>query len=286
MSINLLFMKNYNQAPLPFQGQKRRFIKDLKEIAINYPEDAIYIDLFGGSGLVSHVIKSVKPNATVIYNDYDDYFLRLSHINSTNELIKKIRLLVSGLPKDKKIPEETKSIILDEIKIMENKIGYVDYITLSSSLLFSANYVTNYSAMEKATFYNVVKQNDYNADEYLYGVQRVQKDYKELFEQYKDYPQVVWLVDPPYLSTDSSTYSSDSYWKLKGYLDVLNVLKNDSYIYFTSNKSSIVDLCEWIETAVPGSNPFKGANLKTVNVTLNYNSTYTDMMYYKYSSHT
>lgn len=278
-------MKNYTQAPLPFQGQKRRFIKDLKEVLTAYKDDAIYIDLFGGSGLLAHTVKQLKPNAQVIYNDFDNYFQRIQNIDKTNLLISKIRELVKGLPKDKKIPEDIKAEILNLISEDEAQ-GYVDYITLSSSLLFSANYATNYDDFAKATFYNVVKQTDYNADNYLADVIRVQADYKELYEQYKANSRVIWLVDPPYLSTDSSSYNSNGYWKLQDYLDVLQVLENHPYIYFTSNKSSIVELCEWIATKVPDANPFAGAYLKTVNVQMNYNSTYTDMMYYKYSSHT
>ena len=55
-------MKIYNQAPLPFQGQKRRFVKPFKEALKSFPNDAVYIDLFGGSGLLSHTVKSVYPN--------------------------------------------------------------------------------------------------------------------------------------------------------------------------------------------------------------------------------
>lgn len=64
--------KNFNTSPLPFQGQKRRFVKHFKEALNNYPEQATYVDLFGGSGLLSHTVKQKYPNATVIWNDYDD----------------------------------------------------------------------------------------------------------------------------------------------------------------------------------------------------------------------
>lgn len=50
-------MKSFNQSPLPFQGQKRNFLRKLKTILPNYPNDAIYVDLFGGSGLLSHTVK-------------------------------------------------------------------------------------------------------------------------------------------------------------------------------------------------------------------------------------
>ena len=31
------------------------------------------VDVFGGSGLLSHTAKQLKPKATVIYNDFDGY---------------------------------------------------------------------------------------------------------------------------------------------------------------------------------------------------------------------
>lgn len=274
----------YNQSPLPFQGQKRRFLKSLKEILPDFSDTAIYIDLFGGSGLLAHNVKQFKPNAQVIYNDFDNYYSRISSIATTNKLLYKIRSIVKDYPKDRRLPNEVKTAILEIVREVATNEP-VDYITLSSSLLFSGNYETDYPGFEKQHFYNVVKQSDYNADGYLQGVQRVSTDYRALFNKYKTNKEVVWLVDPPYLSTDTKTYNSDGYWKLKDYLDVLQVLEKHPYIYFTSNKSSIVELCEWIATKVPGANPFKDAQLKTVNVSMNYCSSYTDMMYYKYTNH-
>ena len=58
---------NYVQAPLPFQGQKRRFLKPFKQALNEFPSDAVYVDLFGGSGLLSHTVKEYYPNAKVIY---------------------------------------------------------------------------------------------------------------------------------------------------------------------------------------------------------------------------
>ena len=41
------------------------------------------------------------------------------------------------------------------------------------------------------------------------------------------------------------------------YLDVLTVLKGHSFVYFTSNKSSILELCDWMDR-----NPFVGSPFK------------------------
>ena len=65
------------------------------------------------------------------------------------------------------------------------------------------------------------------------------------------------------------------------YLDVLNVLKGHSYVYFTSNKSSILELCEWIGKNRELGNPFENCTKVEFNAHMNYNSSYTDMMLYK-----
>ncbi|MGV0980415.1 DNA adenine methylase [Empedobacter falsenii] len=276
-------MKNYTQSPLPFQGQKRKFLSHIKEVLVNSSDNATYVDLFGGSGILSHTVKQLKPTAKVIYNDYDDFSKRLTAVAQTNVLLDKIRAITNGLPKDKLIPEPYKLKLLELIKDEECRLGYVDYITLSSSLLFSAKYVTNYNELTKQTFYNNVRQSNYVTDDYLNGVEIVHQDYKDLFDHYKDLKDVVFLVDPPYLSTDCSTYNSNNYWKLKDYLNVLDVLVNTNYLYFTSNKSQIVELCQWMEdrTSIAEVNPFSGSTTVCINTTLNHSAKYTDMMLYK-----
>ena len=66
-------MKNYTTAPLPFQGQKRRFKNEFKAALNEFSNNATYVDLFGGSGFLSHTVKQHYPDAKVIYNDYDNY---------------------------------------------------------------------------------------------------------------------------------------------------------------------------------------------------------------------
>ena len=49
--------KNYVQSPLPFQGQKRRFNVSFKEALNEFKTAQVFVDLFGGSGLLSHWVK-------------------------------------------------------------------------------------------------------------------------------------------------------------------------------------------------------------------------------------
>lgn len=47
----------YLSAPLPFVGQKRMFAQKFKEVLKEYPDNSVFVDLFGGSGLLSHITK-------------------------------------------------------------------------------------------------------------------------------------------------------------------------------------------------------------------------------------
>lgn len=272
--------KQYLSAPLPFVGQKRMFAREFIQVLKRYPDDAVFVDLFGGSGLLSHITKYQKPGATVVYNDFDNYRQRLENIPRTNVLLDKIRAVVASVPRRKFLPKKTKETILRLIEQEEHRYGYVDYITLSSSLLFSVKYATNLEELRKETFYNTVRKCDYNPClDYLDGLEIVSCDYKELFNKYKDMPDVVFLIDPPYLSTEVGTYTMN--WGLSDYLDVLQTLVGTNYIYFTSNKSSIIELCDWIGKNNALGNPFIGSEKVEFNAHMNYNSSYTDIMLYK-----
>jgi adenine-specific DNA methylase len=269
----------YLSAPLPFVGQKRMFAQKFKEVLKEYPDNSVFVDLFGGSGLLSHITKREKPNATVIYNDYDNYRMRLNNINRTNALLSDLRKLTIDCPRQKLIPEPIRGLILERLR-QEETTGFVDYITISSSLLFSMKYCMNLKDLQSESFYNNIRKQDYPlCTDYLNGLEIVSCDYKELVKKYKNLPNVVFLVDPPYLSTEVGTYRMN--WRLSDYLDVLSILVDKSFIYFTSNKSSILELCCWMGNHPNIGNPFNNAKKEEFNARMNYNSTYTDVMLYK-----
>ncbi|RLJ34232.1 site-specific DNA-adenine methylase [Chryseobacterium sp. 7] len=274
-------MKNYTQAPLPFQGQKRKFLKHFKEALKEFSPNATYVDLFGGSGLLSHTVKNFYPNATVIYNDFDNYTVRIENIDKTNVLLADIRAICSKNSNRKDKEKLSEGICHEIIERISHEQGFIDWVTISSSLLFSMNYVTNFDQLKKETFYNRVRLNDYNAEGYLEGVNRTKKDYRDLFADYRNNTDVVFLVDPPYLSTDTTTYNRNDYWKLSDYLNVLKTIEDTSYFYFTSNKSQITELCEWMQQHGYCRSPFDGAKTITVGTQLTYNAAYNDIMIYR-----
>lgn len=146
--------------------------------------------------------------------------------------------------------------------------------------MFSMKYATSLEAMRKETLYNNIRKTDYQpCPDYLEGLTVTSCDYKELYMTYKNVPGVVFIVDPPYLSTDVGTYKM--YWRFSDYLDVLNVLRNKPFVHFTSNKSSIIELCEWLGENRTLGHPFKNCEKVEFNAHMNYSSKYTDIMLYK-----
>lgn len=273
--------KMYLSAPLPFMGQKRMFAKEFIKVLELFPDNTVFVDLFGGSGLLSHITKHKKPEATVVYNDFDNYRYRLKNIPHTNRLIADIRNIVGNLvPRHTVISGELRERIFKRIENEEQETGYVDFITLSSSLMFSMKYTLSIQEMRKETLYNNIRKSDYpECPDYLEGLKILSLDYKEVFSLYQNTPGVVFLVDPPYLSTEVGTYAM--YWRMSDYLDVLNVLAGHSFVYFTSDKSSIIELCEWIGRNKSIGNPFEGCTRVEFKAHMNYNASYTDMMLFK-----
>ncbi len=267
----------YLSAPLPFVGQKRMFAKHFIEVVRQYPAGTVFVDLFGGSGLLSHITKHIHPASRVIYNDFDNYRRRIEEIPRTNALLDRIRPIASRFPRHKPVTGEAREEIFRLLEQEERETGYLDFITLSSSLMFSMKYKMSIPEMRRETLYNNVRKTGYaECPDYLAGLEIESCDYRELFERFRNMPGVVFLGDPPYLSTEVGTYRMS--WRLADYLDVLSVLSGHDFVYFTSDKSSLVELCEWMGRNPSLGNPFERCRRREFDATMNYNARYTDIM--------
>lgn len=105
--------KTYSRAPLPFVGQKRMFVSEFKKILKHFDDKTIFVDLFGGSGLLSHITKRERPDAVVIYNDHDNYRERLENIDRTNTLLRDLRKIVGIYPAIRRLPEKCARLSLN-----------------------------------------------------------------------------------------------------------------------------------------------------------------------------
>ena len=270
--------KTYSTPPLPFRGNKRNFIREFKEVLSDIKDIEVVVDLFGGSGLLSRAAKDVLPHARVIYNDFDGYTQRIENIERTNEILDLIRPFVEGVETLKRVPDEKRNKILDVLSEQEKK-GFVDYITLASGLLFSGQFATSLETLSKHPFYNSVRQSPFSAEGYLDGLEITCKDFRELFEDFKDREKVLFLLDPPYLQTDMDSYHNADFWTLGETLDVVRMMMGSKFIFFTSGKSDIPELLDWLSENTTGFEFVKKAEIhKRTNFTDKIHH-YEDFMY-------
>ena len=194
--------------PLSFIGNKSKFRKKFIEILErDFNDKYIYVDLFGGSGYLSYVVKNIFPNATVIYNDYDNYLDRVKHISDTNKILKDINEIFNedNLKRSEKANTDTKTKVMDLLEDKISKGEFVDINTITSQILFSGNSTKDFEAFKNATLYNRINKkplDEKQAEEYLKvfdDVEITHCDYMELYNKYKDEDNVVLLIDPPYI---------------------------------------------------------------------------------------
>ena len=203
-------IKTIRKAPLPFQGQKRNFLSKIEhKLRRLSPKIHTIVDLFGGSGLLSYTARRACPQCEVVYNDFDDYHIRLEHIQETNSILDWIRNLLADYSKNDKVEEKDKNKILNYLRRQLDKHHYLDYLTLSTNILFAMNIQVDLRGFEKSLFWNKISKNNYTVpDDYLEGLTLTKQDYETLLKRYGKTPGVLFLVDPPYDNTNNDSYRS------------------------------------------------------------------------------
>lgn len=224
---------NYYKPPLPFMGNKTKMLKPLKACleTLTIPRDTIFLDVFGGSGLVAHNLKMWYPNNRVIWNDFDNFQERLRLYPITQEILERI-IALKIQSKEKLTPQESKNVkeILESYPEQD-----LDCITISAWLLFSGKYAMTKEALLRSTYYNRITKSLSKSVGYLQGVERVQMDFKDLLKKYKE-DYILPILDPPYLQTQKGNYRA--HFMVKDFLHLMDRVKDFKIcLLFSSTKS-------------------------------------------------
>lgn len=250
-------MKLLYKAPLPFLGQKKNWIRYLPELlqgnlfdkGFSDYKNGIFVDMFGGSGLLSHNIKQIFPNAEVIYNDFDKFTDYLT--NESADILKSVGRLLEPYFKKYKKHEKTNANDTKEIRkiyfFVKNKYKERLYLrAVHSSLWFRAAINDPTPQIENATNHYINSKELLNKNykkefsNYLTGLNVIKGvDFKELIQQYKDNKNAVFICDPPYLNTCIGNYKSGFD---KNSFDFLVENIRPPFIAFSSMKNNLREL--------------------------------------------
>lgn len=276
--------KRYTKAPLPFTGQKRNFLKLVEKALIenidNDGEGWTIIDVFGGSGLLARNAKDICPKAQVIFNDYDNYAERLANIKQTNQLRQQLAHCLIDVKPETRLSNEKKKEIIDIIRRFD---GYKDIKALTSWLLFSGSDVKSLEALFKKSLWNNLIKRDYPvSDDYLDGLDIVRMDFKDLINQHRHKEKVLFLLDPPYICTEQSTYKKETYFDLIDFLELMRLIR-PPFIMFSSAKSEFNRYIDFlIKHKEKNYQHFVDAVEQKINVRVNHNVNYQDNIVYKF----
>ncbi len=274
----------FKAAPLPFVGQKRQFLNHFKQVLNdNIPGDGegwTIIDAFGGSGLLSHTAKALKPKARVIYNDFDGYAEQLSHIDDINALRRQLLAVMGDYPKDKRINPDLKQRLIDVIQAFD---GFKSVRVLCSWLQFSGSQAATFEEMCKRDFWYCIRQSDYpSAVGYLDGLEVVNESFHTLLPKHQDNSKALFVLDPPYLCTKQESYKQARYFDLIDFLRLINITR-PPYIFFSSTKSELIRFIEYmVEDKVDNWQAFDNVGRIAINAALNYSSKYEDNLVFKF----
>ena len=278
---------NYTQAPLPFIGQKRRFLNHFKTLLKQHiPNDGdgwTIVDAFGGSGLLAHTAKQVLPKARVIYNDFDGYAERLQNINDTNKLRTIIADLLAHYPRNQKLPETLKKAVQAALNSFG---GYIDLDCVASWILFSSRQATDLNDLiYNHTYFNNVRLSDYpSADGYLDGVEVVSKSYHELLPEFQDNSKALLVLDPPYVSTAQGAYRKAGYFGMVEFLRLMRLVR-PPFVFFSSTRSELLDYLDLIvNEKAEGWQNLQDYQKISVHITMNKTAHYEDNMIYKFQA--
>ena len=134
---------NFNASPLPFMGQKRNFANKFKAELQRFDNELVFVDLFGGSCLLSHITKQEKPKSKVICNDFDNFHLRIKSIDRTKRIIDYARSVLPNIRKNDRVNEEDKIKILEFIKHENLQIKYILETHIHADHVTGASYLKN-----------------------------------------------------------------------------------------------------------------------------------------------
>ena len=243
---------------LPFRGNKHIWYNKFKEIINNLEyENLTVVDVFGGSGLLSHWVKQLKPNYQVIYNDFDNFTQRLEHINETEMIRKRLREIIDNNTEvtynaKKPLNKTCCDLIRKElIKIKSDYPDFVDWITISSWVCFSATKYDNLDdILKQKKYYGRLPKNELKRYDYLNDVEVIHKDasnpdeFINYINSIKQNENVIYILDPPYLYTESSGYTINKkeYFDLKANINLFYwFIHKLPCLFFTSTKSGLIE---------------------------------------------
>ena len=273
-------------SPLPFRGVKiskkpkesngwyRSLFEQLDKLATKYNRHSVRVfDVFAGSLVVSVNIAAKFPNWHITANDYQRLTSsRIQSLNETEHHRQQLQALGLTTPQGQKTakltPQQTQQLTQYLDNLTPEQVKNFDFLTISGWFGFSSgDTFATIDALKKGAKYAKVRKtpmpNIENFTHYLQNVEIVDLDatnFDQLrqewetsqlaqMKQQNDHrpPLFVYILDPPYFSTNNTGYASDSPASLSATTRTIRQLVQSVPCFFYFNSNSHHDLDQYMK---------------------------------------
>lgn len=237
----MAYSKQVIKLPFPFVGNKHKILNRLDKINFPINKDTLIVDVFGGSGLLTSYFNIRYPNNKIIYNDYsknNKYFISTIKnddlISRINKFLDYANILTESITREDKLPQHISDKIYKYIlkNIPEYNNTYIVQNIINSNISFNSSPLSSshimYNRLRK-THYPYFNEYQHLLFPNIQNIKFEHLEYKSLLSSLKNYQNIFYIIDPPYIHTRDDYYS-----KTYNISDLLNIL------YFTLNHKCIL----------------------------------------------
>lgn len=267
------------KAPLPVASPDPALLSKMGEVLTGLPEDTIFVDLFGGSGLLACICKDLYPQATVVFNDTSNYLERVENITDTEALrLELISTCQWGAYNELLSLEPLEKAI--SARLADGT--YIDWTTLSSWLCGSyLDFATTLTELCSRPLHNYIPSTPYSAEglaayrDGLDGLDITSWDFREVLDTAQYMPEAMLFVAPP------ERYKGKPF-SHKDYTDLLLGLRGNRFLLFSRRREHYAGVVEDTLVACGFENPLTGAAMETCREKDESGmETCSEIMYYK-----
>ena len=243
-------MKNHFY--ISYVGNKREEVKEIYK-SINFSKTKIIIEPFCGSCAMSFYISTIHKNLTYVLNDNNKFLLEMFEIIKSNEKTEDF---------DKKITElfvyinKTKEKYIEIIK-QDNVYGwFIKNRAYNIRIgLFPTNNKWIHKSLKEYPIYNFFLNEKiiFTCDDAI-----------KCYETYKDNPNALILLDPPYLMSDNNFYLNSSV-NIYEYLLNNSISKEKAQILIILEKNWIIDFLFKKEKCIEYDKSYQLSKKKTTH---------------------
>jgi site-specific DNA-adenine methylase len=190
-------------------GGKSKMITTIIDKVNEYPNFKLFIDVFGGSCIVTLSVKELFPHKTYFYNDLNAGLVTLFRVCQNKESYEKLKHKLSYTTYSEEEHDKAfrliKDALINGIKINDVTLAWATFVynRMSFAGIFQTHTKSGF-AIDRSGEHNFALEFENkirSLDSFrtsLNGITLLNKNFSKVFELFEDNKNALFFIDPPY----------------------------------------------------------------------------------------